>query len=380
MDRLEALVLDLVLFVAAAPRHPSVWDRLLRGRTAAGARRFTLTARVACHVLTTVYAATPVTLRDVFYHFAELAQRDQAATDAAVMAVATAIGLPRHSMLVSAATRGSFVGRVAVDGVVATAPRCIPGDWAQLLDFITVFASASDEQRMAWSAKGAGPRGACPVASAAFAEYLDCGRRSGDVHLPTTLELVGGASTLVIVEKDSVFQRLVDTDAVRRLPCVLVTGRGVPDVATRCFVKLATLLYPSLRVAALVDFNPAGVVIALQYRAGPATRSAVGSAATAVAHLEWLGLHADDAREVPSRLRCAFTPRDRALCATLRRRAPPSWRAGVDAMSSASFSVDLEALYATALPAYADMTSVLARLLATSRAGDDATPATHSSR
>ena len=69
-----------------------------------------------------------------------------------------------------------------------------------------------------------------------------------------------------MVEKDATFQRLLDEDFVNALhPCVVVTGKGVPDLNTRQFVRR---LWEELGVPvfALVDADPFGIEIMCTYR------------------------------------------------------------------------------------------------------------------
>jgi meiotic recombination protein SPO11 len=42
-----------------------------------------------------------------------------------------------------------------------------------------------------------------------------------------------GARFILVVEKDAVFQRLVEDRLFDELPCVIITGRGMPDIASR---------------------------------------------------------------------------------------------------------------------------------------------------
>jgi DNA topoisomerase VI subunit A len=44
------------------------------------------------------------------------------------------------------------------------------------------------------------------------------------------------ARYILVVEKDAVFQRLVEDRLHERLPLVLVTAKGNPDLATRAFL------------------------------------------------------------------------------------------------------------------------------------------------
>jgi hypothetical protein len=42
-----------------------------------------------------------------------------------------------------------------------------------------------------------------------------------------------GARFILVVEKDAIFQRLVEDRLFEALPCILITGRGMPDIASR---------------------------------------------------------------------------------------------------------------------------------------------------
>lgn len=64
------------------------------------------------------------------------------------------------------------------------------------------------------------------------------------------------ASHLVIVEKDAVFERLVEDAVWARVAggCILVTGRGVPDLATRAFAAALAASCPTITTfTGLVD-------------------------------------------------------------------------------------------------------------------------------
>ena len=52
------------------------------------------------------------------------------------------------------------------------------------------------------------------------------------------------------------------------VPCVLVTARGMPDLATRAFAARLAASFPRLQPLGLVDYNPAGVVILTTYKYG----------------------------------------------------------------------------------------------------------------
>lgn len=72
------------------------------------------------------------------------------------------------------------------------------------------------------------------------------------------------AKFVLVVEKDSVFQHLLEEKCSRTLNCILVTGKGYPDIATRMLVKLLSDM--DLPVYIVVDADPFGVEIMLIYR------------------------------------------------------------------------------------------------------------------
>lgn len=83
-------------------------------------------------------------------------------------------------------------------------------------------------------------------------------------------------------------------------PCVLLTACGMPDVATRAFLKRLADADPHMPVLGLVDGNAYGLAILLCYAHGSA--SSRESLAWRVPRLRWIGLHqADLARfDVPA--------------------------------------------------------------------------------
>ena len=98
--------------------------------------------------------------------------------------------------------------------------------------------------------------------------WVDCSLTVGGVTIPQDVsdirDLRTRASFLLIVEKDAVFQRLLEESVfVASLPpFIMVTGRGVPDLATRQLVYRLTTKF-SLPTFILTDCNPYGSEIAL---------------------------------------------------------------------------------------------------------------------
>ena len=100
------------------------------------------------------------------------------------------------------------------------------------------------------------------------------------------------ASYCLVVEKDSVFDRLRAERVWERVPLVLITAKGFPDLATRCFIKQIQTYFPSTQTLGLVDWNPSGALILRAYRSGSA-RAALESARYAL-EMKWLGVRFRD--------------------------------------------------------------------------------------
>ena len=103
----------------------------------------------------------------------------------------------------------------------------------------------------------------------------------GDIDVMEATHASGGvrvaASYALVVEKDAVFDRLRRERIWERVPLVLVTAKGFPDLATRAFLKGIQNRFPSVTTLGLVDWNPSGALILRADRSGSA-RAALESA------------------------------------------------------------------------------------------------------
>ena len=50
-------------------------------------------------------------------------------------------------------------------------------------------------------------------------------------------EITGAAKFILLVEKDAAFMRLAEDRFYNKYPCIIITAKGQPDVATRLFLK-----------------------------------------------------------------------------------------------------------------------------------------------
>jgi len=118
------------------------------------------------------------------------------------------------------------------------------------------------------------------------------------------------ARYVVVVEKDTVFTRLLDDRFTRLLPCLLITACGYPSLAVRALVQHVVKAL-ALPCVVLTDYNPHGMALMLCYKHGSATFAMDGYCCP---ELKWVGLHTADVQllETPT----AETPGRSVLAAT----------------------------------------------------------------
>jgi meiotic recombination protein SPO11 len=200
--------------------------------TLSQARSYTSLLLVAsfCHQL--LLSRRTTTIREVYYahvtHF-----RSQRECDASIRQLCAVLRAPRHSLGLRASPRGWFCGDVQLldpsTGGVVLDGRSHPAAHGH--------AVASD-----WLGGGGATRAAARA-------------RRRPYRLQTRR-----ASCVLVVEKEGVYQRLVEDGFCASRPCVLVTSRGFPDLATRAFVA-ALHDDLDLPVLGLADCNPFGVSV-----------------------------------------------------------------------------------------------------------------------
>lgn len=98
------------------------------------------------------------------------------------------------------------------------------------------------------------------------------------------------ADYVLVVEKDTVFQRLVNDKIFDRIDgrIVLITAKGYPDGNTRILLKKISTELPLLPIYILVDADPHGVEIMCTYKFGSLTKIH-NAEHLAVPKIEWIG-------------------------------------------------------------------------------------------
>nr|QKZ25642.1 meiotic recombination protein SPO11 [Cyprinus carpio] len=182
---------------------------------------------------------------------------------------------------------------------------------------------------------------------------VDCNSSSTAVPVSSNVNgirnIVSAAKFILIVEKDATFQRLLDDAFCTRLsPCIIITGKGVPDVNSRLMVrKLWDTLH--IPVFALVDADPYGIEIMCIYKYG--SRSLAFEAhSLAVPSVLWLGLLPSDIQRyrVPEETLIPFSQADESKINSLRTRdyisCQPAWEREIEAMQRLKQKAEIQSL------------------------------------
>ncbi|XP_063701627.1 meiotic recombination protein SPO11 [Culicoides brevitarsis] len=138
------------------------------------------------------------------------------------------------------------------------------------------------------------------VISMSNGTLVDCRSDQGTI-VPADISSISGvessAKYILIVEKDTVFKKLLDDDIFGRISTklILVTGKGYPDVNTRHIVKY---LIDTLHIPAyiLVDADPHGIEIMFTYRFGSLALAHLDQ--LAAPSIQWIGLRPSDIVEL----------------------------------------------------------------------------------
>ncbi|KAL3643073.1 hypothetical protein CASFOL_013888 [Castilleja foliolosa] len=195
--------------------------------------------------------------------------------------------------------------------------------------------------------------------------FSECGRifdciNSPNVahHIPVQVEdvadIISVSEYILVVEKESVFQRLANDQFCKQNRCTVVTGRGYPDVPTRRFLHL---LIEKLRlpVYCLVDCDPYGIDILATYRFGSMQMS-YDSKSLRLPEMHWLGAFPSDCQkyQLPQQCLLPLTAEDKNKAEGILRRCymereVPYWRSELQLMLDVGVKFEIEALSAQSI-------------------------------
>ncbi|OAP12700.1 SPO11-2 [Arabidopsis thaliana] len=138
---------------------------------------------------------------------------------------------------------------------------------------------------------------------------------TGDLNLLDNTIMRTDARYIIIVEKHAIFHRLVEDRVFNHIPCVFITAKGYPDIATRFFLHRMSTTFPDLPILALVDWNPAGLAILCTFKFG-----SIGMGLEAyryACNVKWIGLRGDDLNLIPEESLVPLKPKDSQIAKSL---------------------------------------------------------------
>ncbi|MHA1615866.1 MAG: hypothetical protein ACTSX9_00920 [Candidatus Njordarchaeales archaeon] len=235
--------------------------------SAKSVREATITARILSIVHELLEADIHATKREVFYNDVVLFQT-QRESDEALEDVAAMLGVERNSLHVVAAAKGAVIGRLRFKERVG-----------------------NDVHEIDCTKLGTGGWAISPLVDRIF-------------------DIESDAEFILVVEKDAAFLRLAEDRFYEKYPCIIVTGKGQPDIGTRMFLKLLVREL-KLPVFALVDSDPFGVHIMLVYAVG-SKRMSYETPFITIPDIKWLGVRPSDLDRygIPKTVRIPMTKKD----------------------------------------------------------------------
>uniref|UniRef100_A0A8D0HCX3 DNA topoisomerase (ATP-hydrolyzing) n=1 Tax=Sphenodon punctatus TaxID=8508 RepID=A0A8D0HCX3_SPHPU len=161
--------------------------------------------------------------------------------------------------------------------------------------------------------------------------------------------LITDAKFILIVEKDATFQRLLDDDFCNKLsPCIMITGKGVPDLNTRLLVRKLWDTF-HIPIFTLMDADPHGSCLLDLYHTWLDSMSFEAHHLTVPA-IRWLGLLPSDINRlnIPKEALIPLTKRDENKLASLQKRPyvpyQPIWKKEMEIMAASKMKAEIKAL------------------------------------
>ncbi|KAH0909449.1 hypothetical protein HID58_032770 [Brassica napus] len=168
---------------------------------------------------------------------------------------------------------------------------------------------------------------------------------SGDLNLLDNTVMTSDARYIILVEKHAIFHRLVEDRVFNHIPCVFITAKGYPDIATRFFLHRMSITFPHLPILALVDWNPAGLAILCTFKFG-----GVGMGLEAyryACNVKWIGLRGDDLNLIPEESLVPLKAKDSQIAKSLlsSKILQENYREELSLMIETGKRAEIEALY-----------------------------------
>ncbi|XP_075820070.1 meiotic recombination protein SPO11 isoform X4 [Microtus pennsylvanicus] len=277
---------------------PQCITRKIKSDSPKSVKKFALILKILSMIYKLVQSNTYATKRDIYYTDSQLFG-NQAAVDNIIDDISCMLKVPRRSLHVLSTSKGLIAGNL----------RYMEED---------------------------GTRVQCTCSATATA-------------VPSNIQGIRNAKFLLIVEKDATFQRLLDDNFCSRMsPCIMVTGKGIPDLNTRLLVKKLWDTF-HLPVFTLVDADPHGIEIMCIYKYGSMSMSFEAHSLTVPA-IRWLGLLPSDIKRlnIPKDSLIPLTKHDHTKLDSILRRpyisCQPFWRKEMEMMADSKMKAEIQAL------------------------------------
>ncbi|NXN01665.1 SPO11 protein, partial [Sylvia borin] len=281
---------------------PGCTTKQIRSDCPQSARRFALMLKILSMIYKMVQSNTYATKRDIYYSDTQLFS-SQSVVDEIINDISCMLKIPRRSLHVLSTTKGFVAGNLCYTEEDGTKVNCTCS--------ATVFTVPSNVQGIK--------------------------------------NLTSHAKFILIVEKDATFQRLLDDDFFSKVsPCIMITGRGVPDLNTRLLVRK---LWDSFQIPifTLMDADPHGVEIMCVYKYGSASMSFEAHHLT-VPSVKWFGLLPSDLERlnICKDALIPFTKQDENKLASILKRpyiaCQPLWKKELEIMAASKLKAEIQVL------------------------------------
>ncbi|NXE51612.1 SPO11 protein, partial [Dromaius novaehollandiae] len=281
---------------------PCSTTKKIRSDCPKSAPKFALMLKILSMIYKMVQSNTYATKRDIYYTDT-LLFGSQSVVDNIIDDISCMLKIPRRSLHILSTTKGSVAGNLSYTEEDGTKVNC------------TCSATA--------------------------------------VTVPSNVEgiknLISHAKFMLIVEKDATFQRLLDDDFCNKLtPCIMITGRGVPDLNTRLLVRKLWDTF-QIPIFTLMDADPHGIEIMCIYKYGSVSMSFEAHHLT-VPSIKWLGLLPSDLERlnICKDALIPLTKQDQNKLASIQKRPyiahQPMWKRELEIMAASKMKAEIQVL------------------------------------
>lgn len=184
-------------------------------------------------------------------------------------------------------------------------------------------------------------------------DVINCAKMGvGGKAIPPNVDKVSNmqsdAMFVLLVEKDAAFMRLAEDRFYNHYPCIIITAKGQPDVASRLFLRKLKMEL-KIPVLALVDSDPYGLKILSVYMKGSMNMS-YDSTNLTTPDIKWLGVRPSDLERfsIPEQCRLPMTDEDIKTGKKLLEedfiQANPEWVKELQIMVTSKVKAEIQAL------------------------------------